>query len=450
MGESFSSPEVGLVPELKIAGATARRVLLARQGLLAASAARPWREELTGPAGALQAVERLGALQLDPVAVVERCHHLALHARVKGYKPAWFDGLFARGALFEYLANARCALPMTALPDFWPIMHQARLNAEAQRGDLAESVAEVLHAAKHQHHVRPREVGHQGPRLMGMGYNAPNEESKASGTAIDLLWLGGQLFVSRRERAEKWYALPEKVVPRPIWEEVLATEPEGLTAAAGASARPWSAPAVRKGHAPWTDMLMGRYLDAYGLADPGDFRFGWQKLTAAERRGWLEAAAQRGEVVPVQVEGVRRRYWAPAAAADELAAAEAAPDAWEPEPEVRFLPPLDNLLWHRPRLADLFGFDYVWEVYIPPAKRRYGAFTMPILEGDRLIGRIDPRLDRSQGRLILQLVQLEPGVAADRPRRLRLARALRAFARFHGAGEIEVAATVPDDLKLPL
>lgn len=436
--------------ELEVSAATARRVLLARQGLLAAAAATPWREELTGPTGTLQAVERLGALQLDPVAVVERTHHLSLHARVKGYRSAWFDGLFAKGALFEYLANARCALPISALPDFWPIMQQARINAAERREALAGSVAEVLEAARRRRHIRPREVGNEGPRLMGMGYNAPDEESKASGTAIDLLWLGGQLFVSRRQGAEKWYALPETLLPEAILAELQSGEPTGLVKASDASARPWSAPAVRRGQAPWTSMLMHRYLEAFSLADPGDFRFGWQKLTAVQRKAWLEEARERGEVVPVRIEGVKRRYWAPVTVADQLAAANAAPAAWEPEPEVRFLPPLDNLLWHRPRLADLFGFEYVWEVYIPAARRRYGAYTMPILEGDRLIGRIDPVMDRARGRLLLQLVQLEPGVRPDRSRLARLARALRRFARFHGATEVEVLRTEPENLRLPL
>jgi uncharacterized protein YcaQ len=438
------------VQELKVSVAAARRVLLARQGLLAAAATRPWRDELSGPTGTLQAVERLGVVQLDPVAVVERTHHLTLHARVKGYKTAWFDGLFAKGALFEYLANARCALPMTALPDFWPIMHQARLNAAEAREHLAHSVAEVMEAAHRQKEVRPREVGNEGPRLMGIGYNAPDEGSKASGRAIDLLWLGGQLFVSRREGAEKWYALPEKVLPPAIRAQIEALEPEGLGPGSAARARLWATPAVRKGVAPWTDMLARRYLEAFTLADLSDFRFGWQQLASAERKAVVEAAAERGEAVPVRIEGIKRLYWAPASAAEALEGAEASPDAWEPEPEVRFLPPLDNLLWHRPRLADLFGFDYTWEVYIPPAKRRYGAYTMPILEGDRLIGRIDPRMDRAKERLVLQLVQLEPGVKPDRSRLSRLARGLRAFAKFHGAKEIEVLRTEPEGLRIPV
>jgi uncharacterized protein YcaQ len=437
--------------ELTISIDTARRVLLARQGLLASAAAEPWQKELTGPAGTLTAIQRLGALQLDPVSVVERNHQLTLYARVKGYKPAWFDGLYAKGAVFEYLANARCALSIDALPDFWPIMLQARENAAHARLELTESVSEVLALAHRQRHVNPREVGNAGPRLMGMGYNAPDQASKASGRVIDLLWLGGDLFVGRRRGAEKWYSLPERVLPPDLWQRLQAeTALHQLIADPHSSARPWSAPAVKRGAAPWTDMLMHRYLSAFGLAHTSDFRFGWQKLAAPDRREWLVAATQRGEVVPVRIDGVKRLYWAPAEAAEQLAAAEATPDAWAPEPEVRFLPPLDNLLWDRPRLTDLFGFDYVWEVYIPPAKRRYGAFTMPILEGDRLIGRIDPRMDRAAGKLVLNQVALEPGVKADRPRRTRIARALRAFARFHGATAIAVVRTEPADLNLPI
>lgn len=434
--------------ELTISVETARRVLLARQGLLAAAAAVPWQRELTGPAGVITAIRRLGALQLDPVSVVERNHQLTLYARVKGYKPAWFDGLYAKGAVFEYLANARCALAIDALPDFWPIMLQARENAAHARQELAHSVNEVLETARRQRHVNPREVGNEGPRLMGMGYNAPDQSSKASGRVIDLLWLGGDLVVGRRRGAEKWYSLPEHTVPADLWQQVqLETALHQLTADPHSPARPWSAPVFKRGAAPWTDMLMHRYLAAFGLSHTSDFRFGWQHLAAPQRREWLVAATERGEVLPIRIDGVKRLYWAPTAVADQLQAAEAAPDAWAPEPEVRFLPPLDNLLWDRPRLTDLWGFDYVWEVYIPPARRRYGAFTMPILEGDRLIGRIDPRMDRAAGKLILSLVQLEPGIQADRPRRTRIARALRAFARFHGATAIEVVRTEPVDLK---
>jgi uncharacterized protein YcaQ len=105
---------------------------------------------------------------------------------------------------------------------------------------------------------------------------------------------------------------------------------------------------------------------------------------------------------------------------------------------VRFLAPLDNLLWRRTRLWDLFEFAYTWEVYLPAARRRYGHYVMPVLWGDRLIGRLDPQLDRTRGRLVVKMLRLEPGVRPSPPLREALAQALVSFARFHDAGRVEI------------
>ena len=102
-------------------------------------------------------------------------------------------------------------------------------------------------------------------------------------------------------------------------------------------------------------------------------------------------------------------------------------------PVVRFLAPLDNLMWHRRRLEDLFGFEYRWEVYTPAARRRYGYYAMPILLGDRLIGRIDPRLDRERNVLVVRGPYLERGVRMTKELRATLTRSLTRFARWHGA-----------------
>lgn len=74
------------------------------------------------------------------------------------------------------------------------------------------------------------------------------------------------------------------------------------------------------------------------------------------------------------------------------------------------MPPLDSVLWRRERLADLFGFDYTWEIYVPPAKRRFGPYAMPILHGDRFIGRVNPRLDREKGVLMVEGLWLNNGL----------------------------------------
>ncbi|GMA49935.1 hypothetical protein GCM10025857_12920 [Alicyclobacillus contaminans] len=110
------------------------------------------------------------------------------------------------------------------------------------------------------------------------------------------------------------------------------------------------------------------------------------------------------------------------------------------------MPPLDNLLWRRDRVADLFDFSYRWEIYTPAAKRRFGYYTMPILAGDALIGRIDPKLDRKRARLDIQLLQIEPRVRWTKSLRRRVLAALAAFARAHGAELGEVVHTMPEGL----
>ena len=104
-----------------------------------------------------------------------------------------------------------------------------------------------------------------------------------------------------------------------------------------------------------------------------------------------EELIAEGELVPVEVEGVRGKRFV---LEEEVGLLEAPP---EPPPSVAFLPPFDPLVWDRALLGSLFEFDYVWELFHPPAKRRWGWYVLPILFRDRLVGRIEPRIDRGGG-----------------------------------------------------
>lgn len=496
---------------VRVSKAAARRFLLYTQGLLEVPGViQPWVKALRGRSGLLRALEWLEAVQLDPIAVVERNHHLVLRNRVGGYRPEMLDGLFAAGQGFEYLANARCVLPMRDLPEFWPIMLAARTLPA--REALAGVMRDVLYRLREAGPLRPRDLGNDGPRLMGIGYNPPDKASKASGRAIDLLWLGGEIFVARREGNEKWYDLAENVLPPRVaaslpgdvmdlrspllrtgaggsgptapargagasgptapargdgasgqtdpvrgageWGPTAParaggsghTEPVRSAGGSGQAdpacslgegadvSRPWSAPDVARGEAEWQRFLLDKYMRAYRLVDLGDFRFGWQTYPAAKRRALAEARVAAGEWAEVAIEGVRRRYYA---LAEDLPLLEMAAD-WEPRRTVRFLAPLDNLLWRRERLQDLFDFDYTWEVYTPAEKRRFGYYAMPILYGDRLIGRLDPKLDRQNGVLVVNCLQLELNAVDRRGLQNSLEKALHEFARWHGAQEVRI------------
>ena len=403
----------------------ARRCLLARQGLLAVPGGpRPWRAALRGAAGALTAIRRLQCIQVDPMAVVARNHQLVLQSRVGRYRPADLDELFARRQVFEFYANALCIFPIEDFPQLWPAMLQVRANQAREREKLGPVLAGVLEHL-HRHGATPsRDLGRDGPRLYNIGWDNTGQGSKASNHAIALLWQAGEIMVARRDDGEKWWDLTERVLPPAI----AAALPVLPAPVAGGPARVWSAPPPV--HAELQEWLADRYMAGFGLFDAGDFRWGWQHRPAAQRRAALAARVARGQVISLQIAGVKRQYYLLAAEAEALAAAA----RWQPEPLISFLPPLDNLLWRRERLADLFEFEYTWEAYTPVHKRRWGAYTLPILEGDRLIGRLSPRLDRKTGVLVIDGLWLEPWAKADAHRRRRLGRALCAFSQWHGAG----------------
>jgi uncharacterized protein len=175
----------------------------------------------------------------------------------------------------------------------------------------------------------------------------------------------------------------------------------------------------------------------YAKADPR--RPGWPSRT--ELREQLIA---EGEIFPVQVEGVRGKRFVLRDEVDALAAPQV------PPPSVAFLPPLDPLMWGRSLLKPLFGFDWVWEVYLPEARRRWGYYVLPIVFGDRFVGRIEPRIDAAAKRVRILGAWWEDWFD---PRRAQgfvdaMREALRAYLGFAGAGRIEWAAHLAREKRL--
>jgi hypothetical protein len=153
---------------------------------------------------------------------------------------------------------------------------------------------------------------------------------------------------------------------------------------------------------------------------------------ADERARWTAELVDDGTLIPVGVEGVRApRY----ILAEEEPILEAAREPDGRPPAVTFMAPLDPLIWDRRLLRDLFGFDYIWEVYVPAARRRHGYYVLPLLFGDRLVGRIEPRFERRTARLQILGIWFESGFSPmEEPHFVAaLSAALRAYRDFVGA-----------------
>ncbi|WP_261129775.1 winged helix-turn-helix domain-containing protein [Bacillus sp. Marseille-Q3570] len=393
-----------------------RRFLLSKQALLGME-----QPPVPDP---LHMVRKLECVQLDPVSVVERNQHLVLAARIPGYDPKQLDDLLAEGTVFEYFANAACVIPIEDFPMFEPTRVRIQSKVAESLEQLGLVVDAVIEQLKSEGPL-PSRAFQSEKRVHGYWDNK-TPKTKETSLALNLLLDSGVIRVVRRNRTERYFDITERTLSTDVLKKTKAMDE--------ATARA---------------LLIEKYLRAYRVFDPRDARFGWQKLTAAERREEIENRVASGSVTPLQIDGVKRQYYMLTEDLEELEKfvhGDSYGDTENPG-GIIFLPPLDNLLWSRDRIKDLFDFDYKWEIYTPRAKRKYGPYAMPILCEDRLIGRMDPQIDRKNEVLIVRLLQLEPWVEKTTELRSSLREALEKFARFNGAKDIQVEKS---DVKMKL
>jgi len=181
--------------------------------------------------------------------------------------------------------------------------------------------------------------------------------------------------------------------------------------------------------------LLSRYRAVGLLAGQASADIIYSTGTVKDRARWVAELVDSGTLVPVIVEGIRQlRY----SLAEERPLLEATASRSRRSPALTFLAPLDSLVWDRRLLRELFGFDYTWEVYVPAAKRRHGYYVLPLLFGDRIVGRIEPRLDRRTGALAVVGVWFEPSFEPmEEPHFVpALATAVHAYREFVGAQSV--------------
>lgn len=378
---------------------------------------------LTGSDAAAAMVGTLEAVQLDPVLIVDRNHHLVLFNRLSGFQPQWLEEAVADRLLLDYICTNRCFVPMQEYPWFAPMMRARECRQNEQLGKLGNAVEYVIKTLAEKGPQTSRQIEYDQARDRVQGYWDQYPKTKASTLALHILWECGRVIAAARPGGEIIFDLPERAIPEDLRK---AGQDLGTREA--------------------TDFKCRKYYRALRLVDAGHQFFGWTNMKAAERLEYIENDVQAGLLVPVAIRNVRRRYWCLAEDADELAACakDVAVDCGGSGVRsgmsgVRILSPLDNFLWRRERLLDLLDFDYTWEIYFPVQKRKYGPYTMPILAGEQLIGRIDLKYDRPAGTLRVNLLAWEPwlGKAARRKAQAELVAELENWRHYLGATNIE-------------
>jgi uncharacterized protein YcaQ len=396
---------------MKVSAGAARRFLLARHFL------SPARSVDGALDGVLEVFRRFGSIQFDPIAVAGRSHDLVLHARVAGYRPAWCDQLYEHRQIFEATNKAMSFVPMSEMP--WFRLSSGRKGERFHAAILAENAAAA---------------GHVLGRIRDEG----------ALSALD--------FEPEHGAAKDWFGMPENVV-RVVLEAYTAVGVLGLARRDG-NLRYYDLlerllpPDVFAHEVPAREQLRHKVLSRYrahGLLGAAGAGGTFDRIgPPSERQALRKELVDLGALVPVEVEGLRGKRFV---LAEELALLQAPP---EPAPSVAFIAPFDSLLWDNALLAKLFDFDYTWEGFFPPAKRRWGWYVLPISFGDRFVGRVEPRIDRDRGRVEVLNMWWEEGFVPGRVDGFvdAMNDALRAYLRFAGAGDIEWASHLATEKQL--
>ena len=347
-------------------------------------------------ASVMRVIDRLGSLQFDPLNVAGRNHDLVLLARIDGYRRAWTDGLlYVDRLLYETYNKGLSLVPTAELPLYRITWDLNRIEHDGKAFDehapLVEELLERIRASG------PMSSIDVEPRAVIEWYWRPTNQVRA---LLEALAEAGILGLARRDGNRRVYDLAERLFPADLLAD-RRTQDE------------------QRRH-----KLLSRFR-AHGLLGTGGQAEIWLGTGPVGRRGGVAAATaadrvlRRGELVdrglltPVAVEGLKGNRFV---LSDELPLLDQAEreiatgrSANGRPPGVAFLAPLDPLVWDRQLLRPLFGFDYIWEVYVPASKRRWGYYVLPIWFGDRLVGRIEPRIDRQARALRILGIWWEDG-----------------------------------------
>nr|WP_234476638.1 crosslink repair DNA glycosylase YcaQ family protein [Paraburkholderia aspalathi] len=359
----------------------------------------------------------MAQLQIDTIHVVARSPYLVLFSRLGAYPQQWLDEHLAEGKLFEYWSHEACFVP---IEDYGLLRHRMldpsdmgwKYAAEwhkKYRKDIEKLLAHIRATGPVRSADFAREAG------TGNGWWDWKPEKRH----LEVLFAIGQLMVAERRNFHRVYDLTERVLPD--WDDARDLPPRETV----------------------TEEALRRTCRALGVVR-ADWVADYYRLPRRPYRDELHALADRGELIPVQVEGWKQDTFVHhefAPMIDDAANGKLASTV------TTVLSPFDPVVWDRKRAAALFDFDYAIECYTPAAKRKYGYFVLPLLSRGRLVGRVDAKAHRTTGVFELKSLHIEPGVRLSARLAGDLRRALQRCADWHGTPQLEIASAPPEWLE---
>lgn len=376
----------------------------AQQVMLASLGLRTPPRRKAGKADLLTTIRQIHNLQIDTISVVARAHQHILWSRLGSYQTNWLEELHSEGQLFEYFSHAVCLLPIEDYPLFRALMLEKFIGWDNIR-DWGEKNADTLEQilSHIQQNGAARSSDFVSKQSRGKWW-----DWKVEKVALEHLYYRGDLMIARRESFQRVYDLRERVLPS--WEDTQAPE---------------YSIAVKE--------LTRKAIKALGIAS-NTWAANYFYIKKAETAAAIAELQAEGAIFPVRIEGVKGGPFF--VYVENEALLEAVQSEQLPAEHTTILSPFDPLVSDRGRTRDLFDFDYSIECYTPAPKRKYGYFVLPILHRGRLIGRLDAKAWRKEGRLQVISLYLEPGIPVSAGLTRELAKTLRAYASWQGLSKV--------------
>ncbi|GIP16187.1 hypothetical protein J40TS1_18290 [Paenibacillus montaniterrae] len=390
---------------IQLTNRQARQFMLLKHGLLG-------EYQFTGKQGVLDFVRQVGCIQYDPIDVCGKNAELVLQSRIEGFTKNMLDELlYTDRLLIDYPDKNLAIIPV----EDWPYFERYRQVARQHAKRYPEMEKLTVQVRAHIHKYGAISSGDL--KLDGnFAWQSAihwSSGNNASRSVLEQMYSTGELIIHHKKGTRKYYDIAEKYIPPD-----LLNAPEPLV--------------DELDHYKWRVL---RRIGAVGLL--------WNRASDALLHIWGLKAEQRNEVfrqllqeariVAIDVEQMKDVLYC---RMEDLPLIEVVLQNPAPKLRCELIAPLDNFIWDRKLIKELFGFDYTWEIYTPPAKRKFGYYVLPLLYGESLIGRAEIIAERKARKLVVKNIWYENGVKPTKQLRAALNNCFQAFALFNGLEEI--------------
>jgi uncharacterized protein YcaQ len=390
---------------IQLTNRQARQFLLLKHGLLD-------EYKFSGKQGVMDFARQVGCIQYDPIDVCGKNAELVLQSRIKGFTRGMLaDLLYVDRSLVDYPDKNLAIIPVEDWPYFERYRQAARQHAE-RYPEMVELTAQVRAYIQNHSPLSSDDLKLEADFSWqsAIHWSSGNNSSRS---VLEQMYSTGELIIHHKKGTRKYYDFAKKYIQPNLLNESEPLEDE-------------------LEHYKWRVL---RRIGAVGLL--------WNRASDAWLNIWGMKAAQRKEVfgqllqedriVAVTVEKMKEMLYC---LAEDLPLIEAVLQNQEPKLRCELIAPLDNFIWDRKLIKELFDFDYTWEIYTPAAKRKFGHYVLPILYGENFIGRAEIIAERKTGTLVVKNIWYESGVKQTTQLRKALNRCFQKFAKFNGCGTI--------------